>query len=188
MRVPAVVGSWPEPFLQASAGADRLPVQVDCAGDRDPCDEAARRLAEAGADASIERLGERERAEPAMRLLVGPWGQLQTDPAAAQLADGPAGSGVFAEFERRGGDWRLFGLDDRDRVAARLGSGAGLSPPCAWVRIAADLGRHRRRPRPASMRRPTLLDEPSARAIATRSRDPTTSRCAFRSRARRAGG
>ena len=32
MRVPAVVGSWPEPFLQASAGEERLPVRVECAG------------------------------------------------------------------------------------------------------------------------------------------------------------
>jgi hypothetical protein len=140
MRVPAVVGSFPEPFLQASAGADRLPVQVVCAGDRAPCDEAARRLAEAGADASIERLGEPQRAEPAMRLLVGPWARLRTDPAAAQLAGGPASSGVFAEFERRAGGWRLFGLDDHARVAARLGSGAGLvaalrlnEDPVTWV-------------------------------------------------------
>ena len=37
MRVPAVIGSWPEPFLQHSAGEERLPVRVECAGEREPC-------------------------------------------------------------------------------------------------------------------------------------------------------
>ncbi len=48
MRVPAVVGSWPEPFLQASAGSDRLPVRVVCAGASAPCDAAEDALADAG--------------------------------------------------------------------------------------------------------------------------------------------
>ena len=44
MRVPAVVGSWPEPFLQHSADEDRLPVRVECAGAPAPCTTAAERL------------------------------------------------------------------------------------------------------------------------------------------------
>jgi hypothetical protein len=58
MRVPAVVGSWPEPFLQASADEDRLPVRVECAGERDPCREVADRLADEGVSVSEERLGD----------------------------------------------------------------------------------------------------------------------------------
>ena len=101
MRVPAVVGSWPEPFAQVSAGSDRLPVRVDCETGRGACGKVAERLADEGVDASIERPraagGE---GGSAMRVLVGPWASVRSDPVAAQLDDGPATSGVFARFER----------------------------------------------------------------------------------------
>src|SRR5687767_15314616 len=48
MRVPAVVGSWPEPFLQASAEEEALPVRIECAGRPAPCDTALERLSDEG--------------------------------------------------------------------------------------------------------------------------------------------
>jgi hypothetical protein len=147
MRVPAVVGSFPEPFLQASAGSDRLPVQVVCAAAHAACDQAARRLAAAGADAGVEPLSSQSsRASSSLRLLVGPWGRLRRDPAAAQIEGGPATSGVFAEFEPaadRG--WSLVGLDERARVATRFGADAGLvaavrngEDPPTWLATGGD--------------------------------------------------
>ena len=55
MRVPAVVGSWPEPFAQASAEGDHRPVRVECLAGGSACETAASRLADAGVEASVER-------------------------------------------------------------------------------------------------------------------------------------
>lgn len=154
MRVPAVVGSFPEPFLQKAEGTDRAPVQVVCAGARRPCDDVAERLAEEGVDASIE--GSREGGggaagedtpggDDGLRLLVGPWSRLRHDPAAAELEREPARSGVFGRFERGGDGWQLLALDQRARETDRLGGAAGLvaavrpgEAPPTWVVTGTD--------------------------------------------------
>jgi uncharacterized protein DUF4430 len=122
MRVPAVVGSWPQPFAAAS-GDGQPPVAVDCAGAQAPCATARRRLDGVGVAARVED-GVRPSPEP--RLLVGPWRRLRDDPAAGQLASGPATSGVFARFEGASGTPALDLLDGRGQVAERLGTGTGL--------------------------------------------------------------
>jgi Domain of unknown function (DUF4430) len=147
LRTPAVVGSWPEPFAQASADAERLPVRVECHGDREPCDEAAERLGDAGVAASVE---EAPAAAPsvedsALRLLVGPWRALRSDPLAAQLELDPEASGVFARFERRGEGDVLVALDERAEEVEAFGPGAGLvaglrrgERPPGWVITGTD--------------------------------------------------
>ena len=123
MRAPAVVGSWPEPFAQSSAGTDRLPVQVVCyVRPKQPCDDAVDHLADAGVDAA-EVPANAPVNHHAMRLLVGRWSSIEKDPAAAQIDEGPAVSGVFARF---GAGDSLIGLDDHAREAAQLGRDAGL--------------------------------------------------------------
>jgi hypothetical protein len=122
MRVPAVIGSWPEPFAQASAGPERLPVRVECRGAPEPCDEVAERLAAEGVEARDPAQG----GEPAPRLLVGPWARLRSDPVAAGLDEGPQASGVFARFERFRSRWRLLALDERAGLKRAADSGAGL--------------------------------------------------------------
>jgi Domain of unknown function (DUF4430) len=136
MRVPAVVGSWPQPFTAASSDRGG-PVAVDCAGARAPCATARRRLEGAGVAARVA-VGVRPSPEP--RLLVGPWRRLRGAPAAAQLAAAPATSGVFARFERAGGRFSLDLLDVRGRPAARRGPRTGLvaavrdgDRPPTWV-------------------------------------------------------
>jgi Domain of unknown function (DUF4430) len=136
MRVPAVVGSWPQPFAAASSGLGG-PVAVDCAGARAPCATARRRLEGAGVAARVAG-GIRPARQP--RLLVGPWPRVRRDPAAAQLASAPATSGVFARFEGAGGGFSLDLLDVRGRTAARRGPGTGLvaavrdgDRPPTWV-------------------------------------------------------
>jgi hypothetical protein len=144
MRVPAVVGSWPEPFLQASTPADhRLPVRIECAGSPGPCRVAADRLDAAGVGASIERFAARSSdGDEAARLLVGPWRAIRRDSAAAELDRGPAESGVFAELRRRrgSGGYGLVGLDEGAEPARALGRDAGLvaalrrrDDPATWL-------------------------------------------------------
>ena len=73
-------------------------------------------------------------------MLVGPWARLRSDPAAALIEAGPAESGVFADFARRGGVDELQGLGPEGKVALSFGSGAGLvaatrryEGPPVWV-------------------------------------------------------
>ena len=127
MRVPAVVGSWPEPFAQASTDPDRrLPVRVECATARSLCDRVADELANAGADAGIERLGShRAGSERALQILVGPWGAIRREPAAS--LGGPADSGVFATFEPGGsGRFELVLADPSAEPRCGYRTDAGL--------------------------------------------------------------
>ncbi len=125
LRTPAVVGSWPEPFLQASSESKRIEVRVECFGRRDPCDRVRDRLAGEAVKASVEAPHDDD--GPSLRLLVGPWAQVRSDPLADSLDQGPEVSGVFARFaQRHGGDWSLELLDERASVARRHLSGAGL--------------------------------------------------------------
>lgn len=148
MRVPAVVGSWPQPF---SGGYDgkRRPVSVECLGGGVACGIVGERLADAGV-----AVGDGD-PEGAIRVLVGPWARVRRDAAAAQIEDGPQASGVFAEFEPAGEGYALRGLSEAGMPARRFGPGAGLvaatrryeSPPtwvvtgagAAGVRAAAEL-------------------------------------------------
>jgi Domain of unknown function (DUF4430) len=144
MRVPAVVGSWPEPFLQSSAGEERLPVRVECAGQPDPCAATVDRLADEGVSVSESPFGRAPEGD-ALRVLVGTWPEIEEDPAAAQIDDGPAASGVFARFAG-GADAELLALDVEGGTASRLGAGAGLvaavrqgERPATWVVTGVDV-------------------------------------------------
>jgi hypothetical protein len=148
LRIPAVVGSWPHPFLDGYDGRRRA-VTVDCRGGGQACGEVRARLREAGAPLGITGTAS------AIRVLVGPWGAVRQDAAAAQIEKGPQTSGVFADFVPGSGGFRLLGLDESGAVAQRFGPGAGLvaatrrheAPPvwvvtgtsAAGVRAAADL-------------------------------------------------
>ena len=62
----------------------------------------------------------------AIRVLVGPWARLRSDPAAAQVERGPQASGVFADFHREGSGYRLAGLDEAGDAATEFGPESGL--------------------------------------------------------------
>jgi hypothetical protein len=127
MRVPAVVGSWPEPFAQASSEpGGRLPVSVGCGGARSACATVAERLTEAGADLRAPASGsDRAGEERSLRVLVGPWRAIRGDPEASLR--GPAASGVFATFERAGrGRYELVLAGTRAEPRCAYRGGAGL--------------------------------------------------------------
>jgi uncharacterized protein DUF4430 len=124
MSVPAVVGSWPEPFAQASADHPK-PVPVQCLGARPACEAVAHRLAAAGVKASVES-GAQGDSPSGPRLLVGPWTLVRSDPAVGGLR-GPQSTGVFATFKGpTHGGWHLIGLDQTGHPTRDLGPGAGL--------------------------------------------------------------
>jgi hypothetical protein len=123
MRVPAVVGSFPEPFVHGIDGK-RLPVRIECATPgSDPCRQVTERLASYEVPAAIGGLLT-ARVEDTLRVLVGPWQSLRDDHAVDGLERGPKTSGVYARIARDGRT--ITALDAAGRTARRLGPGTGL--------------------------------------------------------------
>jgi Domain of unknown function (DUF4430) len=123
MGVPAVVGSFPEPF-RSGADGKRLPTQVACTDDAGAaCDEVKRRLADAGVKVGSAALGASGGSE-ILRVLVGPWASVREDGVARRIERGPAVSGVFARLDSQAR--QITVLDARGTVAARLGARSGL--------------------------------------------------------------
>jgi hypothetical protein len=131
MRIPAVVGSYPEPFVSGPAGK-KLPIRVECATNaRDQCREVRERLSDAGAKVGgIGTLGTKAGPE-VLRVLVGTWSEVRVDPAARRIEAGPKVSGVFARPAGSGRSLEL--LDSRGRPARTLGAGAGLVAATQFV-------------------------------------------------------
>jgi hypothetical protein len=158
ISVPAVVGSWPEPFAQASASQPK-PVRVECLAGGGACRTAATRLREAGIGASVDGRGKTAaHGADALRVVVGPWRQVQHDRAVDGLRGGPGANGVFATFKGPiGNAYRLVALDATGTPARDLGPRAGLvaalkpgSAPPTWIVTGSG--------KPAVRRAASLLD------------------------------
>ncbi|HUH80307.1 MAG TPA: DUF4430 domain-containing protein [Solirubrobacteraceae bacterium] len=108
--VPAVVGSFPEPFL-SGLGGKRYPVRVECTSVTSPsCRTVLARLHEAGVPAAVAAAG--SSGEPqTLRVLVGPFGDIAGDTTAASIGRGPAASGVYATFSSDGTRLSLLHAD-----------------------------------------------------------------------------
>jgi uncharacterized protein DUF4430 len=124
MRIPAIVGAYPEPFAHGYRGK-RLPTRVECADERArACGEVRRRLISVGARPSGAPLGTGGAGRSALRVVVAPWRAARTVRAAAPLGGDPGESGVFARFK---GDGRALELLDEGGHAARVApAGTGL--------------------------------------------------------------
>ena len=120
-QVPAIVGSFPEPFVHG-AGGKRFPTRIECA-DRDApaCDAVSQRLSAVDVAAGFGSLGAQAHGE-VLRVMVGTWPQLRDLASLELLEQGPRASGVFARF--RGSGLEL--LDDAGRRVRTAGRGAGL--------------------------------------------------------------
>ena len=120
--VPAVVGSYPAPFIDGIDGK-HYPVTVYCATPNDDaCTTVADRLS---ADGQLVTFGTLGTDEPdTLRVLVGPWTALRVDPAAVYLQQGPGTSGVYARFPAAGNALQLLGADGQ--IARTVTGDAGL--------------------------------------------------------------
>jgi hypothetical protein len=124
MRIPAVVGSYPEPFLTGTGGK-RFPVKLICLGGAErSCDEVSTRLTDAGVEAVSRSALQQSTGEAVLRVLVGRWSAVRADPVARRLEEGPGASGVFARPAPTGAGFEL--LDAAGRVVRHLGAGGGL--------------------------------------------------------------
>jgi hypothetical protein len=126
MRVPAVVGSFPEPFIHGSGGK-RYPVRIDCGNDSTrACTDVAKRLEDAGIAPSTSAIGAAAGKE-VLRFVVGKWSEVRQDGASEQIEQGPQKSGVFAKFGASGkGSYELDLLDRQAHVVSTVPQGAGL--------------------------------------------------------------
>ncbi|HYM44966.1 MAG TPA: DUF4430 domain-containing protein [Solirubrobacteraceae bacterium] len=121
--VPAVVGSFPEPFLNGTEGK-RLPVRIECAAlSSGPCRTVASRLHQLGVPAGLGAIGPGDEPQT-LRVLVGPWIAVSPIPGAQALERGPQASGVYARFSANGGTLTL--LNEQGAPARVLRAGAGL--------------------------------------------------------------
>jgi Domain of unknown function (DUF4430) len=122
--VPAVVGSFPQPFLNGIEGK-RLPVRVECATvGAAPCRSVTDQLHAAGVPAAISGLGSGVEAMHTLRVEVAPFSALGFDPAAHAIESGPRASGVYAQFRAHGATLVL--LDQAGRAVRTIGAGGGL--------------------------------------------------------------
>jgi hypothetical protein len=121
---PAVVGSFPEPFV-TGVGGKRLPTVLEC-GDNvgRACQQVSDELTKIGVAVASQLLGTGSGTD-SLTVEVGTWGELHGEIVADLLDHGPGTSGVYARFAGPAGQ-ELQLLDPAGRVARTLGPGAGL--------------------------------------------------------------
>ena len=123
-RVPAVVGSFPEPFRTGLEGK-RYPVKLVCVGDADrACDEVQQRLEDSGVSAVSRSVIQQSPGEEVLRVFVGRWADVRGDSVTRRLERGPSATGVFAQPSSSGSEIVL--LDPEGQPVRTLRAGAGL--------------------------------------------------------------
>ena len=154
---------WSAPGRRRSPTATKAsahPVAVECQGGGGACARGARGAAKATGVALAAGS-----PDGAIRVLVGPWARLRSDPAAALIEDGPRGKRRLRRLRAAGAGGGCVGwsaLDEagepapRPRPRRRPGR---RDPP---LRSAAGLGRHRRRRQPAVQRRRRRCSTPTS--------------------------
>jgi uncharacterized protein DUF4430 len=136
MRVPAVVGSWPEPFLHGFRG-EEWRTAITCRAASDVCGRVAQPLSAAGVAISNTSTG-------AIDVEIGTWARIHDDPPASSLAADPGSSGVFARFV--GVQTPVLELlNQQGQPAGSIGKGGGLiaalrpgDGPPTWVVTGTD--------------------------------------------------
>jgi hypothetical protein len=123
-NIPAVVGSFPEPFTNG-IGGKRYPVTLECASDVGAaCARVTKELNAVHIPVSSQLLGTGSGPDT-LGVVVGTWSQIHPELAAELIAHGPGASGVYARFSGpRGAALQL--LDPGGQVSRTLGAGAGL--------------------------------------------------------------
>jgi hypothetical protein len=140
--IPAVVGSFPEPFLHGIAGK-RYPVTVECANDVSAaCSQVSKQLTALKVPFASQVIGGSPGTDTLV-LEVGTWRDLTGEVVAQLIGSGPKASGVYARFENGGRDLAL--LNPAGQEVRRLSAGAGLvaataqaSSPPTWLITGTD--------------------------------------------------
>jgi hypothetical protein len=121
--VPAVVGSFPEPFAHGLDG-EKLPTRIECEQSvAEACDIVQERLKRLGIVAGKALPGTSSGVE-VLRIAVGVWPDLRDDSALRQIESGPRASGVYGRFAEDGR--HFLALDARGRVVVQMGAGTGV--------------------------------------------------------------
>jgi len=124
MRVPAIVGAFPEPFLSGLNGR-RRPVRVECDdADSDPCRGAKDALDRVHVPVSGSSLGA-PGTEQVTRLVVARWPAARVVRGGSTLEEGPSANGIFARFAKDGRSLDL--LDENGDVARTVRPGDGTA-------------------------------------------------------------
>jgi hypothetical protein len=146
MRVPAVVGSWPEPFVHGFGGK-AWPTAVVCGANPATCARVSNALRSVGAQppgVDTGQVGGPSAPPGTVGVVVGTWPRIRSNSAARLLVQGPDRSGVFARFV---GDKRpLLELENqRGELVGSIGKGGGLvaalrpgDGPPTWVVTGTD--------------------------------------------------
>jgi Domain of unknown function (DUF4430) len=122
--VPAVVGSFPEPFVHGTGGR-RLPTTLACASDAGAaCKVVASEFQSIGVAAPTALIGTGAGPD-SLAVVVGTWRDIHGELAATLIEHGPGSSGVYARFTGPSGS-SLKLLNPAGLVVRTLGAGAGL--------------------------------------------------------------
>jgi hypothetical protein len=122
--IPAVVGSFPEPFVHGTGGR-RLPTTLACASDAGAaCKQVGAAFQKIGVPTTTVLIGTGSGAD-SLAVVVGTWRDLHGELAASLVEHGPGSSGVYARFAGPGGA-KLQLLNPSGHVVRTLGAGAGL--------------------------------------------------------------
>jgi hypothetical protein len=125
MRVPAIVGAYPEPFEHGYEGK-RLPVRVECDDSSSKaCKTVKGRLERDGVPVSSSVIGTAY-SDKIVRVIVAPWREARVARAASTLTGPPDESGVFARFAADGRSLQLLDGDGRPARRVTAGEGTGI--------------------------------------------------------------
>ncbi len=122
--IPAVVGSFPEPFIHGIGGR-RYPVTIECATDAGAaCKRVTSELDSIGVPVSSQAIGGGSGTD-SIGVVVGTWRDVGGELLAQLIEHGPASSGVYARFAGASGS-SLQLLNPAGKLVRTLGGGAGL--------------------------------------------------------------
>src|SRR5436305_4687436 len=99
--VPAVVGSFPEPFLHG-AGGKRLPTVLQCGADVGAaCRRVSVELSSVGVPVATQAIGTGSGTD-SLGVVVGTWREVRAEIVASLVQKGPEASGVYARVSPDG--------------------------------------------------------------------------------------
>jgi Domain of unknown function (DUF4430) len=124
--IPAVVGSFPEPFVHGINGR-RYPTTLECASDTgSACQRVTSELDAIGVKVASQAPGAGGSGTDSLAVVVGTWRDVQGEFAASLIEQGPGSSGIYARFGGGADGSTLELLDPHGQAVRTLGAGAGL--------------------------------------------------------------